>query len=105
MYFSEVQIVEVSFVHLWWNLQGFNKNWKVPFAKREFCFALSYTTCNIQVKATLLVIWKLESVSYSLVTVTVTVIIIIIIIITNNNDNYNDKINDNDNDSDNDNDR
>ena len=58
MYFSEVQIVEVRFGHLWWNLQGFNKNWKDLFVKRELCFALSYTMCNIQVKATLLVIWK-----------------------------------------------
>ena len=64
MYFSEVQIVEISFGHLWWNVQGFNKNWKVLFAKREFCFALSYIMCNIQVKVTLLVIWKLESVRH-----------------------------------------
>ena len=43
---------------------SFNKNWKDIFVKREFCFALSYTMCNIQVKATLLVIWKLESVRH-----------------------------------------
>ena len=41
MDFSEVQIVEVSFGHLCWNLQGFSKNWKVLFLKTEFYFALS----------------------------------------------------------------
>ena len=64
MYFSEAQVVEVSFGHLcvqymnWWNLQGFSINWKVILVKREFCFALIFTYA-IQVKATILVIWKI----------------------------------------------
>ena len=43
MYLSEVQIIEVSNGHLWWNLQGFNNNWTVLLIKREFCFAISHT--------------------------------------------------------------
>ena len=66
MYFSEVQIVDVSFGHLreqlqymnWRNLQGFSKNWKVILDKPEFCFALIFTRV-IQVKATILIIWKI----------------------------------------------
>ena len=42
-YLSEVQIVEVSFGHLWWNLQDFSKNWKALSVKPEFYFALSFT--------------------------------------------------------------
>ena len=42
-YLSKVQIPEVSFGHLWWNLQDFSKNWKALFVKPEFYFALSYT--------------------------------------------------------------
>ena len=58
MYFNEVQIGQVNFGHSRCNLQGLSKNWKVLLVKPEFCFALSFTHV-IQVKATILVLWKI----------------------------------------------
>ena len=49
---ATVQIVEVKFWAFLVESTRLQQELEGPFAKREFCFALSYTMCNIQVKAT-----------------------------------------------------
>ena len=57
--FSEVQIVEVSFGHLWWNLKSFSKNWRSFLSNLNSALHSASLMFNIQVKAIILVIWRI----------------------------------------------